>query len=179
MYYRFFGQRNPEKDIERILVDLKGSDEAGRFATYFVPVMRGWNDDTAAYVDLSQAAQGGIVMNDTEDIYGWGSFMTPAGWTGIITVTGLFRTVAGTGDCYMRNFIKYTDGFSPTGYGAETGSLTTVTGAGIGAYKVTPGISDTISEQSLVRVYTYRFGSHANDTYDTTIYFLGWEITYA
>jgi len=25
MYYRFFGQRNPEKDIERILVDLQGS----------------------------------------------------------------------------------------------------------------------------------------------------------
>jgi len=39
MYYRFFGQRNPEKDIERILVDLLGTGGVStriRFYTFTI-----------------------------------------------------------------------------------------------------------------------------------------------
>ena len=146
---------------------------------YFVQVQNGYNDTTAALVELLPAVLGGIVMNETDQIYGYGSFMTPAGWVGTVTVIGVFRTVNGSGNCYMRNWIYSTDGFSPSQQGSNIGALTLIAGAGIGAYRVLPGASVTITEQSTLRVKTYRFGDNILDDYDTTIYFLGWEILYS
>jgi hypothetical protein len=166
-----------ESELEDLIDTLFAS--SGGYTYMFVPALRGWDNTGSGYIGLTfSSGPQGVVMDETNDIAAYGWFLTPTSFTGDVTVTAVYRTVNGSGNLMMRNFIQVVDYFTPGMGTPVTGTTTTFAGAtAAGAYKVLP-LSTTITSQALIRVYTYRFGSQANDTYDQDIYFLGWEVAY-
>ena len=175
------GGKSFERDGARLRVLMGNATLPGiTGAICFVPAFHGYNLTTTSqeYPTASPSGINGIWMITTESIHAGGYLLTPAGWTGTLQITALYRTVNGSGNLYMDNSIQAADYFAP-GLGPSTSSgATAFEGAtAAGAYKVLP-ISVVITEQALVRMMCLRYGAHANDTYDQPIFFIGWEIKY-
>ena len=151
------------------------------YPNVFVPVARGWDNTGSGYIELTYSAgPRGVVMDDANNIAGYGWCLTPPDWKGTLTATALYRTTVGNGgNAYMRNFVQAIDYFTPgTGTANNTGPTAFKASTAVGAYKVLP-VEVTIASQALVRFYCYRFGNDGNDTFNADMFFLGWEIGFS
>ena len=178
------GNKDIHKDAAALAVLLNGKvggGGGGGNQPNWIPALVGWNATTSAieYLKASVSGFNGIQITQTERILGYGSFITPTGWTGTFYAYAIFRSVSGTGDFYVQNDIQFIDYFGSLGPAGTGGGLETIAiiGSGGGAYKSAAAYA-TITGQALVRLKFQRWGASAPDTANADAYFLGWEIVY-
>lgn len=173
MFSRYFGKRNPEKDIERILVDLKGSGQISTdgSGTYFITPDAG--HDITGSVDLvynpATNFRNGLEMVESAENIVHGRFLAPAavGTNGSINIKTVL-SYDGTGNIYARH--GYSANYCNVTFGHSTGlqsysaiSLADESGtwvACVGSYDMT-----SLSTDDFITFYIQRDGTHGSDTY--------------
>ena len=173
------GGKDLHLDANSLRVLWKGDAGGGGNSPVWVPSLVGWNSTTSAlvYPTASVSSPNGILMSTTENIRAYGWFATPAGYSGTITVSAIFRSTAGTGNIRLLNDILFTDYFTSLGPDATSGNTLVPAAGAAGAYKVLP-ISVALTAQAAVRLACLRSGSHTDDTYSQSLFFFGWEVVY-
>ena len=188
MYYRFFGQRNPEKDIERILVDLQGSGAAWKSAqTNFIPVRSGYDYDAGAPVFVGETVfsiNPGVGLDSSTDLLAASSGI--ASLAGDITLTPIAIINGGATSTNVRlSANSYTVPAGSSGLSGQDDtdnvSQSTVAVPAFSGTNPVWEITDmnmtlTVAENSVIVAFIRRDGGGAGDSYTGILEVLGWRI---
>jgi len=203
MLNRLLGNRNFEKDKDRLMIGGKGAGTADRMFSpitgneypNYVPPLRGWNNTDSTYIDFTrntgygiESTYMGLVFPANKSCHAFGSFITPLYFTGDLLIYSLYCESAFVSTppqqfCFktsLRRWNKVEEARNPwTNY--EVGETSyTENYAGEHAYGVihVAGMHVFISEQNHLMVGGQRKGLDAFDTSSDDLMFLGWWVLY-
>ena len=187
MYYRFFGQRNPEKDIERILVDLQGSGGIpGNINEFFYHSLAGYdstNTQLLSYpLSVSDLSHAGLeLVEAASQVVVSPRILVPSFTTGSANVKSVI-VYDGSGDIYCRHTVNAWYCNVSTAHAGSSQSYAAIT-LSSQAFSWAVCISSydfsNISAGDYLRIGFNRDATHGSDTYSGgNVWHTGFHVTF-